>query len=317
MRQLENIDINDLKSFDVKDYVIKIISNWKLFIIVFILGLLITSFINSYKQRIYSLESIIAVKEEQNPLFTSTTNIAFNWGGPSDKVENIITILKSRTHNEKVVDSLQSYITYMQEGRFRLDDITGQVPFKILLDSTNYQLLNIPIKLEYLENEKVLVEVEFENEENTFIDYSSKLTNRKIVDTKSYSKKFNINEYIYTPYSGFNINIDSTYTPVDLVGKIYYVVFRSYNGTVNSLKNINAISLTKGTSLIQLELKGTNKKKIEDYLNATVKILERDQKAQKIEYATKTRNYINSIFLKAGDSLMKFENLNIYIKETS
>ena len=177
MRQLENIDINDLKSFDVKDYVIKIISNWKLFIIVFILGLLVTSFINSYKQRIYSLESIIAVKEEQNPLFTSTTNIAFNWGGPSDKVENIITILKSRTHNEKVVDSLQSYITYMQEGRFRLDDITGLVPFKIELDTSSYQLLNVPIKLEYLENKKVLVEVEFENEENTFINYSSKSKN--------------------------------------------------------------------------------------------------------------------------------------------
>ena len=151
-------------------------------------------------------------------MFTSTTNIAFNWGGPSDKVENIITILKSRTHNEKVVDSLQSYINYMQEGRFRLDDITGLVPFKITLDTSSYQLLNIPIKLEFLENKKVLVEVEFENEENTFINYSSKLTNRKIVDTKSYSKKFNIERDIETPYSKFNINIDSTYYPIDLVG---------------------------------------------------------------------------------------------------
>ena len=155
MKQLEKIDISELKSFDIKEYVIKIISNWKLFLIVFI-GLLITRFVNSYQQRIYSLESIIAVKEEQNPLFTSTTNIAFNWGGPSDKVENIMTILKSRTHNEKVVDSLKSYIHYMQEGKFRLNDVYGAVPFKLELDTTSYHLLNTPIKMEFEENNKIL-----------------------------------------------------------------------------------------------------------------------------------------------------------------
>ena len=37
MKQLDKIDINELKSFDVKEYVIKIISNWKLFLIVLII----------------------------------------------------------------------------------------------------------------------------------------------------------------------------------------------------------------------------------------------------------------------------------------
>ena len=188
MKQLKKLDLKEIEninSFDLKEYILKIISHWKLFVVMPLLGILIAYTVNVRMQRIYSLKSIIAVKEEQNPLFTSSTNIAFNWGGPSDKVENIITILKSRTHNEKVVDSLQSYINYMQEGRFRLNDVTGLVPFKVILDTTEYQLLNIPIKLEFLENEKVNVNIELENEAITMINYSTKLTKRKNVDTKS------------------------------------------------------------------------------------------------------------------------------------
>ena len=292
MKQLKKLDLKEIEninSFDLKEYILKIISHWKLFVVVPLLGILIAYAVNVRMQRIYSLKSIIAVKEEQNPLFTSSTNIAFNWGGPSDKVENIITILKSRTHNEKVVDSLESYINYMQEGRFRLDDVTGLVPFKVVLDTLGYQLLNIPIKLEFLENEKVLVNIELENEAITMINYSSKLTKRKIADTKSYSKKFN-NDSIETPFCNFNI--DSINDDYDLINKIYYIVFKNYNGTVSSFQNISAKTLTKGTSLIELELKGTNKKKIEDYLNATVEVLNRDQSNQKIEYARNTAKFI-------------------------
>ena len=136
MKQPDKFDINidQLKSFDVQEYLIKVISNWKLFLVTLIIGLLIASFINRYKQKNYSLNSIITVKEEQNPLFSSNTNIAFNWGGPSDKVETVITILKSRSHNEIVVDSLKYYIDYLKEGRFRMLDIYGNQPFVLDLD---------------------------------------------------------------------------------------------------------------------------------------------------------------------------------------
>ncbi|MCB0475680.1 MAG: sugar transporter, partial [Flavobacteriaceae bacterium] len=159
MKQLNklDIDLNEIKSFDVKEYVLKIISHWKLFLAMLFLGLLLAFFVNRYKQRIYRLDSVITVKEEQNPLFTSNTNISFNWGGPSDKVETIITILKSRTHNEKVVRELKYYINYLQEGRFRMVDVYGETPFMINLDTTTYQILGVPIELAFGENNQVTV----------------------------------------------------------------------------------------------------------------------------------------------------------------
>ena len=171
MKQLEKLDINNIKSFDFREYLLKIITHWKLFLLVLALGFIIAFFVNIRAQKIYSLKGTIAVKEEQNPLFTSSTNIAFNWGGPSDKVETIITILKSRTHNEKVVRRLKYYIEYLQEGRFRLEDVYGKAPFVLELDSLGHQLLNIPIKLDFLDNDEVLLSVEFEEDANSCINY--------------------------------------------------------------------------------------------------------------------------------------------------
>ena len=160
---MAQFNIEEIKTFDIKEYVLKVISHWKLFVGVLFVALLIAFYINKRSERIYSLDSIIVIKEEQNPLFNSSTNIAFNWGGPSDKVETIITILKSRTHNEKVVDKLKFYINYLKEGSFRMEDVYGKVPFKVELASTRSLLLNTPIKLEFLANEEVMVSVEFEN----------------------------------------------------------------------------------------------------------------------------------------------------------
>ena len=63
-----DININDIKSFDIKEYILKIISHWKMFLVMLIFGLLITTYLNKRAQRIYSLNSVITVKEEQNPL---------------------------------------------------------------------------------------------------------------------------------------------------------------------------------------------------------------------------------------------------------
>ncbi|PID70379.1 MAG: sugar transporter, partial [Flavobacteriales bacterium] len=152
-----DLNINDIKTFDIKEYIFKVLSHWKLFLTMLILGLIVAFYVNMHKERIYELDSIITVKEEQNPLFTSSTNIAFNWGGPSDKVETIKTILTSRTHNEKVVKELQYYLEYLKDGRFRMEDVYGKTPFTVILDTNAYQIINVPIKLSFKNNDNVTV----------------------------------------------------------------------------------------------------------------------------------------------------------------
>ena len=110
-------------SLDPKYYFFKVLGYWQLFFVTILLSLITARFLNGYNTKLYSLKTTISVKEETNPLFSSGTNLTFNWGGASDIIETVNIILRSRTHNEKVVSKLQFYIDYLKDGKYRFEDV--------------------------------------------------------------------------------------------------------------------------------------------------------------------------------------------------
>lgn len=129
------LDIKDFSifenhaNFDFKGLLLKVISYWKWFLISLIIAFTIAYQINIRKEKIYIMETMVSIKEESNPFFTSNTSLVFNWGGVSDQVNGISTILKSRSHNESVVDKLEYYIDYLEQGKYNFVDSYGAVPF--------------------------------------------------------------------------------------------------------------------------------------------------------------------------------------------
>ena len=129
-----NLDDNQQVQFDFKSLLFKIIGNWPVIWIAVVIALSIAEFQNKRKQNIYRLESLISIENEQSPFFTGNTSISFNWGGVSEKVGKIITGINTRTHNDLVVDSLQFYVQYLQQGPYNLIDIYKSSPFELLLN---------------------------------------------------------------------------------------------------------------------------------------------------------------------------------------
>ena len=58
-------------SFDFKGFLIKTISYWKWFAVGLIISFSIAHQVNVRKQKIYGVETTIAIQEENNPFFTS------------------------------------------------------------------------------------------------------------------------------------------------------------------------------------------------------------------------------------------------------
>jgi capsular exopolysaccharide synthesis family protein len=311
MERLDLDNIGNLDNFDIKAYIFKVLSYWKLFIISIIIALLVANYITKRKKKQYKLKSVITVKDEQNPLFSSTTNIMFNWGGASDEVETIITILGSRKHNEKVVTKLKYYIDYLQKGEYFFNDVYGLNNFKIKLDTNFYQLKNIPIKLDFKANNKVIVSVDFKDVKKlTAQNYTNFKTISLAKPNTFFKKEYDINNWITSDYFKFKIvnKSDGNHN-----NQTYYIRFNDYNQTVKKYQNLIIKNLKKGTSIISLEYIGTNKKRIVDFLNTTVDVLNHDQKHQKIQYAIKTKKYIDSFFNVAANSLTNIEkNLGDY-----
>jgi polysaccharide biosynthesis transport protein len=317
------LDIKDFnlleihKNFDFKSYLIKASSYWKWFILSIAICFAIAYQVNIRKQKIYALESSIGVKEEDNPLFTSNTSLVFNWGGTSDKVATIATTLKSRSHNEVVVDKLNYFIDYQQETKYFRQSIYGSCPFEVQIDKQKVQLLGLPIKIKFISEQEYLLSAEFEDPSASIFNYTTKTSSQIAVKEGIFEKKFRVGQQVNLPFLSWKLFVKPNSTLV--VDDEYYVNFSNFNSVVANYQNIKIDIDEKAPSILNLSLEGNNKARIVEYLNQTVEVLIKAQLENKNLFAENTIKYIDTTLAlmegklkEANDDLKSFsKNKNI------
>lgn len=299
--------------FDFKAFVINILSHWYWFVICVGIGLGIAYYVSVRKLPVYKMESLITIKDDQNPLFTnSNTSLTFNWGGQSSKTSSAITTLKTRTHNEKVVKHLQYYLHYQLQGEYQLEDAYGRTPFNIELNENAYHLKGQLMNIKLIDDSffEISFEIQDQPKTLTYYNYSTEHGFTEKFDTGTYKEKFEIGVPITSKFfSGKLERIDGKSNE----SEIYFISLQDFNSVVKKYQNINVGTQEQGSSIIQLELIGENKKKMVDYLNATTSILSKTQLDQKNLFATKTIKFIDSTLNEKAEELEAFEDeLNKY-----
>lgn len=289
-------------NFDFKGFILKIASYWKWFLLSLAICFFIAYQVNIRKQKIYSMENMIAIREESNPFFTSNTSLVFNWGGTSDKVQTIITTLKSRSHNEIVVAKLDYFIKYLKQGEYELLDAYGETPFKVVIDKSKGQLAGIPIKIKFLNAVDYQVSVAFDSESATLANYYANSYSQIAVNQEEVIKNGKAGQQLELPFVNWNLQLKPDAT--DYIGKEFYVRFDDFNGTVSQFQSINVEPDIKAPSIIRLNMQGTNKALMVDYLNATVEILRKNQLDSKNQFAINTIAFIDST-LVAMEQVLK------------
>ncbi len=288
-------------TFDFKGFLIKTFSYWKWFILSWAIAFTIAYQINIRKEKIYSLETTISVTEENNPLFTSNTSLVFNWGGTSDKVQNIASTLKSRSHNELVVDTLSFYTEYLTQGKYNLIDSYGAVPFEVELDKKRRQIANVPIKIKFLAADRYEVSIVFENNMAPTIRYADNAAQDVTVPVGTFRKVFRVGKKVQLPFLGWRLVL--TEEPGYYTGNEYFVRFRPLDGVVGYYQGINVDIDPKAPAILRLSLAGTNKARIVKYLNTTVRVLRDNQLAAKNQFATNTVDFIDEQLRSMEDKL--------------
>ncbi len=200
------LDIKDFSifenhsNFDFKGFLLKIASYWKWFLASLIIAFTIAYQINIRKEKIYAMQTMISIKEESNPFFTSNTSLVFNWGGISDQVNGISTILQSRSHNELVVSKLQFYIDYLRQGKYNLIDAYGAVPFYVTIDKSKGQIANTLIKIKFLSENEYEIRIPFENSSVSVVDYTTNTYSNTNVQPVEFVKKYKVGEQVVLPF---------------------------------------------------------------------------------------------------------------------
>lgn len=306
------LDIKDFSifeaetGFDFKGFLIKIGSYWKWFLLSLAITFTIAYQVNIRKEKIYSMETVISVKEETNPLFTSNTSLVFNWGGTSDQVQTIGTTLQSRSHNELVVDKLQYYISYLAQGKYNLVDAYGAVPFYVTIDKSRAQLAGTLIKVKFLSESEYEIRIPFAGNAASLINYTDNSYSTTSVEIGDFVKRYKVGEVVSLPFLNWKLQIKDN--PGLYNGNEYFVQFNDFDGTVSGYRGINVKSDDKGGSIITLGMQGTNKARMVEYLNSTVKMLIKRQLDGKNQFATNTIRFIDSTLVAMESQLKETTN---------
>lgn len=289
-------------SFDIKALLFRALNYWYLFVISIAIAVGVAYFINKRLERLYSVKSLISIKEEQNPFFTANTSLVFNWGGTSDKIETVKIILQSRTHNEEIVRLLQTYIHYMKKGPYRYEDIHTSAPFEITLDETKQQLLNHTIGVELVGENSYELSV-LPNDEESFqtINYLTNKTRTQNSALNELKQTYTFQDTVRNPL--FNFSLKKVKDAQWNIGEKFYLKFTSLNSEINKYRGIAIDLKTRGASMLVLSLKGTNRAIMADYLNATAEVLKARQLDQKNQFAVNTITFIDQAIRSVKDSL--------------
>ena len=314
------LDIKDFSifenqiSFDFKGFLLKIGSYWHWFLISLIISFAVAYEVNIRKEKIYEMQTLISVKEENNPLFTSNTSLVFNWGGISDEVSTISTTFQSRSHNELVVSKLQYYIDYFIQGKYNLVDIYGSTPFIVAIDKSKGQLANTLIAIKFITPNEYELRIPFTTNSVSLISYSNNTYSNTSVVVGDFIKKYKVGQHVSLPFLNWKLDIKDN--PGYYVGQEYFVKFNDFDGTVSKYKNVNVRSDDKGGSIITLGMQGSNKSRLVEYLNSTVEMLIKRQLDDKNMFATNTINFIDSTLVAMESQLKETGNeLKTFRKE--
>jgi len=316
----EEFETNEIHTtFDFKGFLFKLLRYWPLFVFSLALALGIAYYINIRKLPVYSVASLISIKDDQNPFFTSTTSLTFNWGGTTDKVNTAIITLKSRSHNEKVVDRLQYYLNYRRDGKYQKVDAYKRTPFMVQVDTTKPQILGKELKVIFLDSANFTLETQFTGGNVQLQYYNDSEEREKVMlfrEAEDFKKQFQLGENINLPFfSGVLLPVEDIPVRTDIP---YYLSFSNFDSTVRGYSNITINPEGKGSSVLQLSKTGFNKAKIVDFLNTSAQVLSEDMLERKNLFATKTIRFIDSSLSIKSRELENVENeLNAFKNKNS
>ncbi|GHC60052.1 exopolysaccharide transport family protein [Ulvibacter litoralis] len=312
----EEFEINEVHTtFDFKGFLFKLLRFWPLFLVSFVIAFGVARYINVRKLPVYQMGNMISIKDDQNPFFTSNTSLTFNWGGTTDKVNTAIITLRSRSHNEHVVERLQYYLEYKKQGEYQIVDAYKQTPFFVKVDTSKAQILNKQFTVVFKDSVTFNLKTTFLDGAATLQNYNTKEKSSRYFEAANFDKDYKFGDKITLPFfSGtFVPNPELAVSP----GATYYFNFREFDGVVKRFNGINVSPESKGSSVIRLRLTGYNKAKLVDYLNTSVAVLSENMLERKNLFATKTIAFIDSSLTKksvevinAEDELNAFKNKN-------
>ena len=271
-------------TFDIEEFIRRYLKKWYWFLLCILLFIGLAFLYIRYTIPQYSVSSTMLISQEEN--ISESELAAFQDLGfldnTSNKIENEIQILKSRTLITNVVNKLKLNVQYFSKGRIletenypkSLVEISFLAPDSIV--KTKYKVFNVKIKSGTV--------------------YSLVDEEGNLISEHAFGKKINteIGDVIITP-------VDKNIT--NNAGKIIKIKITPVQNVVQNYRNrISVITQTKGSSIVKLSLNDPVKEKAKNIINNLTEEYILSTIANKRLTSEKTADFINErLNLISGD----------------
>ena len=282
-------------AFDFERLIPRLINHWPMFILSVGIALGIAFYLNSwYFNNIYSTSATFRIGSGINNSNTmsASNSINFIWGGSNNRVQTLSYVMSSRTHNDFVVKETEGYVYYYEEGKLKKkDSYKTDAPFNVVVDTVHTQIINQEISVEPI------------NEYSFRLKHASTSGVGKVYNYEQdslYAKNLNIELPVEARYgqwisgANFRFKINRTKNPY-FEGSNYTFKLVSLNDAIQ--RTSSSISITPvqtGANIVSVSKTATNLNEAVDVINTSLKVLIRNEMAEKNLATIKTKEYLQS-----------------------
>jgi len=301
-------ELQQEQSVDIKALYFKFLSYWYLFFITIVLVMLIAFLFNKYTKPVYKVKSTVLITEEKGGMSDAQSLLGFGNITNTQKLQNQIGILKSRSLVSRTVKSINLNYSCFKEDNFITSEIYKESPFTVVIDTSHLQPVgNIKFYVTILSADEYRLEAE--GQDLTLYDYRLYKDTEKKVALLKYDKKHRFGEMVSNGDFGFRIEKTLKYDPKTVLNQRYYFVFNTLNGLISEFSGYEIEPINKEASIVEISLKGNNSQKAVDFLNQLTREYIRQGLEKKNQIAINTIIFIDSQLSEIRDSLNTNENV--------
>jgi Uncharacterized protein involved in exopolysaccharide biosynthesis len=271
-------DENQSEEINIQEILFKYLSYWKWFVISIVVCLAIAFLYLRYVTPVYNVSAAIIIKDDKKGgNGTSELSVFEGMGllGGSNNVDNEIEVLKSKSTIKSVVNALGLHTSYRLKGAISSAELYLNNPLEVRMDQQALDTLSSGIIL------------------NLTINPDRSIQVKGLVNQEEISQTLSTLPSILRTSVG---DLTISYRPniPTIVNKeIEVTINRPISVAKGYLGRLAVAPTSKTTSVVNLSLSETNRKRGEDFLTKLVEVYNLDAMADKNKVALNTKLFID------------------------
>ncbi|MGQ1946490.1 polysaccharide biosynthesis tyrosine autokinase [Geofilum sp. OHC36d9] len=276
------------------------LSYWYLFVICFFLSLSAVWLYHRYTLPVYKASVTILFKDDSNQdLSRSVITEGFGLSAEMRSIENQSFIIRSHAMSLRAINRLDFGVSYYSKGRLKDSELYHPFPFVIRFDSVHPQLLNTPVFLKFLGDDKVHVSIQ--TERSVLHRYSDD-SDVGYTDALNFETTVTRGEEVKHPWFKFSVELSETGSWPE-AGE-YYVKFNSQSAVASKYRSSLAVTpYSEGSSIVFVTVSGQQPQKLKSYLQVLAEEIVKNNLERKNDMANRSIDFIQSQLATVADTL--------------